>query len=100
MPCRLSSLLTAQPTGAPDLPVLLLVDTAGCDGCEEQQEAEGDSRANEGEAKAVMAHVEKLVAAGVGLQDIGIITPYRAQVRVWRQGHPPIRLSRGSHSFP
>ena len=33
-----------------DLPVLLLVDTAGC-GFEERQEEEGDSRSNEGEAK-------------------------------------------------
>ncbi len=32
------------------VPVLLLVDTAGC-GFEERQEEEGDSKANEGEAK-------------------------------------------------
>lgn len=36
--------------GGKSLPVLLLIDTAGC-GFEEKQEAEGDSRSNEGEAK-------------------------------------------------
>lgn len=36
--------------GAGAQPVLLLVDTAGC-GCEEQQEEEGDSKCNPGEAK-------------------------------------------------
>ncbi len=63
----------------PPPPVLLLVDTAGC-GFEERQEEEGDSRSNEGEARAVMAHVERLVAAGVPAASIGIITPYNAQV--------------------
>lgn len=61
------------------LPVLMLVDTAGC-GFEEQQEAEGSSYANPGEAKAVMAHVARLVRIGIPPQHIGIITPYNAQV--------------------
>jgi ATP-dependent RNA/DNA helicase IGHMBP2 len=61
------------------LPVLLLIDTAGC-GYEEQQEAEGSSFANPGEAKAVMAHVRSLVRRGIPPQDIGIITAYNAQV--------------------
>ena len=37
----------------PELPVLLLIDTAGC-GFEERQEEEGDSRSNEGEAMVCM----------------------------------------------
>lgn len=35
---------------ADDVPVLLLIDTAGCD-MEEQAEEDGDSKRNEGEAK-------------------------------------------------
>ncbi|GLC34608.1 hypothetical protein PLESTM_000216800 [Pleodorina starrii] len=61
------------------LPVLLLIDTAGC-GYEEQQEAEGSSYANPGEAKAVMAHVQRLMRRGIAPSSIGIITPYNAQV--------------------
>ncbi len=72
----------AAATGADgdQLPVLLLIDTAGC-GYEERQEEEGDSRSNEGEAQAVAAHVQKLVAAGIRPEAIGVITPYSAQVR-------------------
>ena len=33
-----------------DVPVLLMIDTAGCD-MEEQAEEDGDSKRNEGEAK-------------------------------------------------
>ncbi|GIL72077.1 hypothetical protein Vretimale_514 [Volvox reticuliferus] len=68
----------AEPEGP--LAVLLLVDTAGC-GFEEQQEAEGSSYSNLGEAKAVMVHVKRLVHHGIAAQDIGVITPYNAQVR-------------------
>lgn len=143
---------------AADQPVLLLIDTAGCD-MEEQQEEEGDSKVragceqaglmasaclpirqaclwwvqrcnapgfrlhgssaayasfarrpgtlhllrllclptfewrkyrlprlvaprqwNDGEAGVVMEHVRRLMAAGVAPSDIGIITPYNAQV--------------------
>ncbi|PNW77576.1 hypothetical protein CHLRE_10g442650v5 [Chlamydomonas reinhardtii] len=66
------------------LPVLMLVDTAGC-GFEEQQEAEGSSYANPGEAKAVMAHVARLVRIGIPPQHIGIITPYNAQVALLKE---------------
>lgn len=61
--------------------MLLLVDTAGC-GMEEVSEggAEGGSKSNSGEAAAVMAHAERLIATGVPAASIGIITPYAAQV--------------------
>ncbi|GAB4814237.1 hypothetical protein N2152v2_001283 [Parachlorella kessleri] len=72
---------------AASLPVLLLVDTAGCE-MWEQQEEEGDSKRNDGEAAVVMAHVRRLVAAGVRTQDIGIITPYNAQVGRLRELRP------------
>ena len=35
---------------ASDVPVLLLIDTAGC-GCDEQTEEDSDSKRNDGEAK-------------------------------------------------
>ena len=57
---------------------LLLVDTAGAD-MEELEEASG-SRSNAGEAGLALAHVRKLVAAGLKPQDMGIISPYSAQV--------------------
>ncbi len=41
---------TGSSAAAAELPVLLLIDTAGC-GCEEEKEEEGDSKANSGEAK-------------------------------------------------
>jgi hypothetical protein len=37
-------------------------------------------RWNEGEARAVLALVERLVCAGVAPEHIGVITPYSAQV--------------------
>lgn len=66
--------------GAEPLPVLVLIDTAGC-GCDEQQEIDGSSYSNPGEARAVMTHVRLLVQRGVAPHNIGIITPYNAQVR-------------------
>ncbi|KAL6763961.1 P-loop containing nucleoside triphosphate hydrolase protein [Haematococcus lacustris] len=66
------------------LPVLLLIDTAGC-GFEEEAEEEGDSKANPGEARAVMAHVKALVKAGVAPADIGVISAYNAQVALLRE---------------
>eukprot|EP00879_Flechtneria_rotunda_P033153 GHRR01036690.1.p1 GENE.GHRR01036690.1~~GHRR01036690.1.p1 ORF type:complete len:541 (+),score=209.92 GHRR01036690.1:666-2288(+) len=71
----------ANAAAAADIPTLLLIDTAGCDNCEEQQEEEGDSKRNPGEAKAAMAHVQRLLDAGLAPADIGIITPYSAQAR-------------------
>jgi hypothetical protein len=66
---------------------MVRLDTAGC-GMEESQGGEEGrrgltsmSRANEGEAKLVEAHVRALMAAGVGQEDIAVITPYNAQVR-------------------
>lgn len=72
---------------AGDVPVLLLVDTAGCD-MEEQEEEEGASTWNEGEARVVMAHVRRLLDAGVPAREIGVITPYAAQVARLRELRP------------
>ncbi|KAL4440242.1 hypothetical protein ABPG75_003243 [Micractinium tetrahymenae] len=82
----MAGLAGATPEAA-ELPVLLLVDTAGCD-MEEQEEEEGDSKWNDGEARVVMEHVRRLMAAGVAAADIGIITPYNAQVTRLRELRP------------
>jgi len=85
-----SSKLTAAPSvaqhtlsdiqpSASELPVLMMIDTTGCD-CEEQSEEAGDSRCNEGEAKIVMACAARLVELGVAPAQIGVITPYNGQV--------------------
>eukprot|EP00878_Enallax_costatus_P011993 GHUV01012521.1.p1 GENE.GHUV01012521.1~~GHUV01012521.1.p1 ORF type:complete len:728 (+),score=288.54 GHUV01012521.1:305-2488(+) len=70
---------TMSNPAAAELPTLLLIDTAGCD-FEEQQEQDGDSKYNRGEAEAALAHMQRLLAAGLSPADIGIITPYSAQV--------------------
>ncbi|OIV92335.1 hypothetical protein TanjilG_10545 [Lupinus angustifolius] len=59
-------------------PTLLLIDIAGCD--MEEKKDEEDSTLNEGEAEVAMAHANRLVQSGVLPSDIGIITPYAAQV--------------------
>ncbi|KAF4403481.1 hypothetical protein G4B88_008127 [Cannabis sativa] len=59
-------------------PTLLLIDSAGCD--MEEKKDEEESTLNEGEAEVAMAHAKRLVQSGVQASDIGIITPYNAQV--------------------
>lgn len=61
---------------------LLLVDSAGCD--MEEKKDEEESTYNEGEAEVAMAHAKRLMKSGVQASDIGIITPYAAQVMVLR----------------
>jgi superfamily I DNA and/or RNA helicase len=60
--------------------VLILIDTAGCDCLEATREHEEDSKYNENEAILVQQHIEQLIQAGVSPADIGVITPYNAQV--------------------
>lgn len=69
------------------LPVLLLIDSAGCN-MEETREECGDSKLNRGEAQVVMAHAKRLMDAGVSAKDIGIITPYSAHVGLLRSMRP------------
>lgn len=50
-----------------DVPVLLLIDTAGCD-MEEQAEEDGDSKHNDGEAKVgVMSAVTNCMSGSMAL---------------------------------
>jgi len=46
----------------------------------EEKKDEEDSTLNEGEADVAIAHAKRLVESGVRASDIGIITPYNAQV--------------------
>ncbi|KAG5552420.1 hypothetical protein RHGRI_010483 [Rhododendron griersonianum] len=46
----------------------------------EEKKDEEDSTMNEGEAGVAIAHAKRLVESGVQASDIGIITPYAAQV--------------------
>ena len=71
--------LCALQASASSIPVLLLVDTTGCD-CEEEVEEEGESKRNHGEATIVLRHAQQLVDAGLLPEQIGVITPYNGQV--------------------
>lgn len=62
---------------------LTFIDTAGA-GYAEELEPDGESRRNPSEAELVTAKVRELQAAGVDSADIGVITPYAAQVRLLR----------------
>ena len=64
--------------------VLHMVDTTGCD-LFERQDDEDSSYANEGEAEAVVGHIRGLLAIGVAPGEVGVITPYSAQVTLLRQ---------------
>ncbi|KAG4963154.1 hypothetical protein JHK85_040596 [Glycine max] len=46
----------------------------------EEKKDEEDNIFNEGETEVTMAHAKKLVQSGVLPSDIGIITPYAAQI--------------------
>ena len=62
---------------------LCVVDTAGCDMGEEQDEV--GSSLNHGEALVVEEYLARLVGSGVCEHSIGILTPYSAQVGLLRQ---------------
>lgn len=47
----------------------------------EEKKDEEDSTMNEGEAEVAISHAKRLVNSGVQASDIGIITPYAAQVQ-------------------
>ena len=63
----------------------VLLDAVGR-GWEEEREGEDPSTRNPGNAERVVAEVRRLVSRGVMPGDIGVITPYQAQVRRIRDG--------------
>jgi len=64
--------------------VVRFIDTAGA-GYDEELEEDSGSRHNPGEADRVVQVVRRWLAAGVPAGAIGVITPYRAQVRKLRE---------------
>ncbi len=67
-----------------DAPPLLFLDTAG-KGFEETKAPQTESLRNEGEAGLVVARVRELVAAGLDVRELAVITPYRAQALLLRE---------------
>lgn len=63
---------------------LEFIDTAGA-GYDEELEPDGESRRNPGEATVVASKVQALLDCGVAPQDIAVIAPYAAQVRLLRE---------------
>ena len=51
----------------------------------EKREDEDSSYANEGEAEAVLGHIRDLLGVGVRQSEVGVITPYSAQVALLKQ---------------
>lgn len=62
---------------------LTFIDSAGA-GWEEELEPDGLSKRNPQEAELVLRKVRSLIAAGLSPQDIAVIAPYAAQVRLLR----------------
>jgi len=54
---------------------LLFIDTNGC-GLWELEGPDGDSKANEGEVDVVWQWVQRLIASGLGPEQISVISPY------------------------
>ena len=80
---RLCDLPGVTPNPLTEAPVRF-IDTAGASYDEELEEDTG-SRRNVQEANLAVRKVRELLAAGVRASDIGLITPYRAQVRLLRE---------------
>jgi len=78
--CELPGVQTEPLTETP----VQFIDTAGASYDEELEEDTG-SRRNVQEAGLAAKHVRKLIAAGLLPSQIGMITPYRAQVRQLRE---------------
>ncbi|KAK9765523.1 hypothetical protein K7432_006085 [Basidiobolus ranarum] len=80
--CQLTGVEETDDTISP----LVFIDTAHASMNELAEagdgEKDGDSKYNEGEVTIVIEHVKNLVDAGVSEEDIAVITPYNAQVKM------------------
>ncbi|MEN1681197.1 MAG: AAA domain-containing protein [Planctomycetota bacterium] len=80
----LADLPAVAETDADDpMPVVEFWDTAGAE-WDEELEPDGESKQNPREAVWVVDQVARLTAAGVRPEQIGVIAPYAAQVRLLR----------------
>jgi ATP-dependent RNA/DNA helicase IGHMBP2 len=77
--CELPQVTETEDTASP----LLFLDTAGC-GHDETAGDDDGSRSNPGEAAIAAGHVARLIEAGVRPDQIAVVTPYSAQVRLLR----------------
>ena len=66
---------------------LRFIDTAGA-GYDDEAEPAGESRRNPAEADLAVKQVQSLLAAGIAPQQIAVIAPYSAQVRLIRERLP------------
>lgn len=80
---RLVDLPDITPSRLTEVP-MEFIDTAGA-GWDEQTEPDGESRFNPQEAQLVCRYVTGLLAAGVQPEQIAVIAPYSAQVRLLRE---------------
>ncbi len=85
--CELPGVAATPLTQTP----LELWDTAGA-GYDEELEPDGESRLNPQEAALVVRKVRLLLDSGLAPQDIAVIAPYAAQVRLLRSELPIIGL--------
>jgi superfamily I DNA and/or RNA helicase len=67
-----------------DVPPFLFIDTAG-KGFDEAAAEGSESLTNVGEAKLLLARARALLNSGLTPQELGIITPYRAQAELIRE---------------
>ena len=84
--CDIPKIMSTDATTIP----LLFFDTQADDFQEDVLSGEmafSDSKSNSQEARLVIMHVRNLIKAGVEPKDIGVITPYVAQVIHW-----PLRI--------
>jgi len=79
----LSDLPQVESSPLTDCPIHF-IDTAGAS-YDEEQEADGDSRMNPLEAELVVKKVHELMDGGVTSEQIAIISPYSAQVKLLRE---------------
>ena len=76
---------------------MVLVDTAGCDGFQEMEDVERGSKANPGEAKVVLAYINRLVSCGIREKDVAVITPLQRASEFIAQCHVDIfSINRGA----
>lgn len=65
----------------------------------EEKKDEEDSSMNEGEAAVALSHANRLVESGVSSSDIGVITPYAAQVWISLQRSGFVRAEGASYQY-
>ncbi|KAI8869457.1 putative DNA-binding protein [Ramicandelaber brevisporus] len=80
-----------------DIPVMM-IDTTNCNFVEDIDEDSSDnqSKFNQGEVNIAVKHVKRLIARGVPASEIGVISPYNAQVaclvRELRDDYPELEI--------